>query len=121
VLFLFQRDDELMTREGGLALCGAFGSAEKKMHMNPSPRVGIPLSVRNEALAFLKRHFDAEDLTLESTDLLVIYRGGGQEGQQRRTAVERLQHFSGDRRTRDREVAGVRKADLGGSEPPAQI
>ncbi len=59
LLFLFQWDDELMAREGGLALWDAFGSGEKTMHINPGPHVGIPLFERDEALAFFKRHFDA--------------------------------------------------------------
>jgi hypothetical protein len=55
-LFLFQWDDELMTREGGLALWGAFGAEEKTMHINPGPHVGIPIFERDAALAFYKRH-----------------------------------------------------------------
>jgi dienelactone hydrolase len=58
LLFLFQWDDELMTREGGLALWDAFGSAEKTMHINPGPHIGIPLFERDAALAFYKRHLD---------------------------------------------------------------
>ena len=58
LLFLFQWDDELMTREGGLALWDAFGSAEKTMHINPGPHVGIPLFERDAALAFFTRHLD---------------------------------------------------------------
>jgi dienelactone hydrolase len=56
LLFLFQWDDELMTRESGLALWDAFGSAEKTMHINPGPHVGIPLFEREAALAFYRRH-----------------------------------------------------------------
>ena len=56
ILFLFQWDDELMTREGGLALWDAFGAKEKTMHINPGPHVGIPLFERDAALAFYKRH-----------------------------------------------------------------
>ena len=44
LLFLFQWDDELMTRQGGLALWDAFGSAEKTMHINPGPHVQFPSS-----------------------------------------------------------------------------
>ena len=58
LLFLFQWDDELMTREGGLALWDAFGSEEKTMHINPGPHVGIPIFERDAALAFYKRHLD---------------------------------------------------------------
>lgn len=56
LLFLFQWDDELMTREGGLALWDAFGAEEKTMHINPGPHVGIPIFERDAALAFYKRH-----------------------------------------------------------------
>jgi len=56
LLFLFQWDDELMTREGGLALWDAFGSEEKTMHINSGPHVEIPIFERDAALAFYKRH-----------------------------------------------------------------
>jgi dienelactone hydrolase len=56
LLFLFQWDDELMTRDGGLALWDAFGAEEKTMHINPGPHVGIPLFERDAALAFYQRH-----------------------------------------------------------------
>jgi dienelactone hydrolase len=59
LLFLFQWDDELMTREAGLALWDAFGSAEKTMHVNPGPHVGIPLFERAAAAAFYRRHLGA--------------------------------------------------------------
>jgi dienelactone hydrolase len=57
LLFLFQWDDELMTRDAGLALWDAFGSAEKTMHVNPGPHVGIPVFERDAAIAFYRRHF----------------------------------------------------------------
>jgi dienelactone hydrolase len=57
LLFLFQWDDELMTRDAGLALWDAFGSAEKTMHVNPGPHVGIPQFERDAAAAFYRRHF----------------------------------------------------------------
>jgi dienelactone hydrolase len=60
LLFLFQWDDELMTREGGLALWDAFGAEEKTAHINPGPHVGIPLFERDAALAFYQRHLTAE-------------------------------------------------------------
>jgi dienelactone hydrolase len=56
VLFLFQWDDELMTRESGLALFDAFGSREKSMHVNPGGHVEIPLFERDAAEAFFARH-----------------------------------------------------------------
>jgi hypothetical protein len=56
VLFLFQWDDELMTRESGLALFDAFGSREKSMHVNPGGHVAIPLFERDSAEQFFVRH-----------------------------------------------------------------
>ncbi|MGA2210413.1 MAG: alpha/beta hydrolase [Acidimicrobiales bacterium] len=58
ILFLFQSDDELMTREGGLALWDSFGSSEKTLHLNPGPHVGVPLFERQAAVAFFRRHFE---------------------------------------------------------------
>ena len=49
----------LMSREAGLALWDAFGSAEKTMHVNPGPHVGIPLFERDAAAAFYRRHLGA--------------------------------------------------------------
>lgn len=59
ILFLFQSDDELMTREGGLALWDAFGPTEKTLHLNPGPHVGIPLFERDAVVAFYHRHLEA--------------------------------------------------------------
>lgn len=56
VLFLFQWDDQLMSRESGLALWDAFGSEEKTMHINPGPHVGIPLFERDAVAGFYARH-----------------------------------------------------------------
>jgi pimeloyl-ACP methyl ester carboxylesterase len=58
ILFLFQSDDELMTRDGGLALWDAFGSGEKTMHLNPGPHVAIPPFERQAAVTFFRRHFE---------------------------------------------------------------
>jgi hypothetical protein len=56
VLFLFQWDDELMTRESGIALFDAFGSREKSMHVNPGGHVQIPPFERDSAEQFFARH-----------------------------------------------------------------
>ena len=56
LLFLFQFNDELMTPQAGIALWEAFGSAEKTMHINPGPHVGIPVFERDSSLAFFGRH-----------------------------------------------------------------
>ena len=58
VLFLFQWDDELASRESGLALFDAFGSEEKTMHINPGPHVGIPRFERDAVEAFFARHLE---------------------------------------------------------------
>jgi dienelactone hydrolase len=56
LLFLYQSDDQLMTRKAGLALWDAFGSAEKTMHINPGPHAGIPAFERDAVIAFYRRH-----------------------------------------------------------------
>lgn len=56
ILFLFQSDDELMTRESGLALWDAIGSEDKTMHLNPGGHVDIPLFERDAAEEFYRRH-----------------------------------------------------------------
>lgn len=56
VLFVFQWDDELMTREAGLALFDAIGSSEKTMHVNPGGHVQTPLFERDAYDAFFARH-----------------------------------------------------------------
>jgi hypothetical protein len=40
--FVFQWDDEVASREAGIALFTAFGSAEKTLHANPGGHLGIP-------------------------------------------------------------------------------
>ncbi|MFP4513673.1 MAG: dienelactone hydrolase family protein [Acidimicrobiales bacterium] len=57
VLFLFQSDDELMTRESGLALWDALGSERKTMHINPGGHIEIPrFEQQDAALAFYRAH-----------------------------------------------------------------
>lgn len=56
LMFMFQWDDELMSRDQGLALFGAFGSSEKTMHINPGGHLGIPAHEREAWLAFWRRH-----------------------------------------------------------------
>jgi len=56
ILFLFQWDDELMTRESGIALFDAIGSTEKTMHVNPGGHVQMPLFERDAVEAFFRRH-----------------------------------------------------------------
>jgi pimeloyl-ACP methyl ester carboxylesterase len=55
VLFLFQWDDELMSRESGLALFDAIGSVDKSMHVNPGGHVAMPLHERDAVEAFFAR------------------------------------------------------------------
>jgi dienelactone hydrolase len=56
ILFLFQWDDELMSRESGIALFDAIGSSEKTLHVNPGGHVAMPLFERDAAEAFFRRH-----------------------------------------------------------------
>ena len=57
VLFLFQSDDELMTRESGLALWDAIGSERRTMLINPGGHIAIPrFEQQDAALAFYRAH-----------------------------------------------------------------
>ena len=56
VQLMFQWDDELMSRESGLALFDAIGSSEKTMHINPGGHVMTPLFERDGYDAFFRRH-----------------------------------------------------------------
>jgi len=56
VLMLFQWDDELASRESGLALYDAFASAEKSLHINPGGHIQIPFWERDATEAFFVRH-----------------------------------------------------------------
>ena len=56
LLFLCQRDDGGHPPEKALELFDLFGSAEKTMHMNPGPHVGIPAFERDDAQRFFVRH-----------------------------------------------------------------
>jgi hypothetical protein len=54
--FALQSDDEIVTREAGLALFDAFGSTEKTMHLNPGGHLGIPIFERDSWERFYLRH-----------------------------------------------------------------
>ncbi len=56
LLFVFQRNDELVNVEAGLALYDAFGSKEKTFHMNPGGHVQIPAHERDDFEGFFLRH-----------------------------------------------------------------
>jgi dienelactone hydrolase len=56
VLFQLQWDDEIVSREAGLALFGAIGSAEKTLHANPGRHGGTPGFEIENAERFLARH-----------------------------------------------------------------
>jgi dienelactone hydrolase len=56
VEFLLQWDDELIPREDGLALFGAFASAEKTLHANPGQHHDVPMFELDSSVRFLTRH-----------------------------------------------------------------
>jgi dienelactone hydrolase len=56
VLFMFQWDDELMSRQAGIDLFDAIGSEDKTMTIHPGGHVGIPLYERDLYEAFYVRH-----------------------------------------------------------------
>ena len=56
VEFLLQWDDELVPRESGLALFGAFASREKTLHANPGRHAGVPAFELESSERFFTRH-----------------------------------------------------------------
>ena len=56
LLFLAQRDDAGHPLDNVIELFDLFGSAEKTMHLNPGPHVGIPAFERDAAERFFHRH-----------------------------------------------------------------
>jgi dienelactone hydrolase len=56
VRFLLQWDDELVSREQGLALFDALGSAEKTLQANPGKHGEIPEFETDDSLRFFTRH-----------------------------------------------------------------
>lgn len=60
VLFVFQWDDELMSRQSGLDLFDAIGSKDKAMHIHPGGHVQTPLYERDLYEAFFRRHLASE-------------------------------------------------------------
>jgi dienelactone hydrolase len=56
ILFVFQWDDELMTRDGGIALFDAIGSKHKTMHINPGGHVELPPFEMEASEDFFARH-----------------------------------------------------------------
>jgi dienelactone hydrolase len=56
VEFLLQWDDEVVPREWGLALFGAFASREKTLHANPGRHVGVPAFEMESSERFFTRH-----------------------------------------------------------------
>jgi dienelactone hydrolase len=56
VEFHLQWDDEMVPRESGLALFGAFGSAEKTLHANPGGHGDVPRFEADSATRFFARH-----------------------------------------------------------------
>jgi dienelactone hydrolase len=56
VLFVYQWDDQLMTRESGLALFDAIASKDKAMHVFPGGHIDTPLYERDAYETFFERH-----------------------------------------------------------------
>jgi hypothetical protein len=56
VEFLLQWDDELVPRDSGLALFGAFASGEKTLHANPGRHAAVPMFEVESSERFFTRH-----------------------------------------------------------------
>jgi dienelactone hydrolase len=55
VLFLMQWDDELAPRESALALFGALGARDKRLHAHPGPHTAVPAEEFLASQEFLAR------------------------------------------------------------------
>lgn len=53
VLFIFQLEDELFTREEYLALFDALATTDKRMHANPGLHPAVPVEELHHSIAFL--------------------------------------------------------------------
>lgn len=56
LIFVYQREDALMTLQSGIDLFDAFGSTEKSMHINPGGHVAVPVSEREKWKPFIVSH-----------------------------------------------------------------
>ncbi|MGN9788623.1 dienelactone hydrolase family protein [Nonomuraea sp. ZG12] len=65
VEFLLQWDDELVPRDAGLALFGAFSSREKTLHANPGRHAGVPAFELESSERFFTRHLLRGDAPAE--------------------------------------------------------
>lgn len=63
VLFVFQWDDQLMSRQSGIELFDALGSRDKAMHVFPGGHVDTPLYERDAYDQFFTRHLARERRT----------------------------------------------------------
>ncbi len=59
VEFLLQWDDELVPRDSGLVLFGAFASREKTLHANPGRHADVPAFEVESSVRFFTRHLHA--------------------------------------------------------------
>ena len=62
VLFIWQLEDELFTREQCLALFDALGSADKRLHANPGLHPAVPPEELEFCQAFLTRYLSGAPL-----------------------------------------------------------
>jgi dienelactone hydrolase len=56
ILFIVQLEDELVGREGALALFDAFASTDKRLHANPGAHAAVPAEEMDASEAFLAKH-----------------------------------------------------------------
>lgn len=61
VQFLLQWDDEMVSRDAGLALFDAFASREKTLHANPGGHGGVPAFELDNSQRFFTRHLIHDD------------------------------------------------------------
>jgi dienelactone hydrolase len=89
VQLVVQWDDELVARDDALALFAAFGSSEKRLHVNPGGHAHVPAFERESAEHFLADHLGDREVAAVPHGTGSASRTAGDQGRLRRGLVLR--------------------------------
>jgi pimeloyl-ACP methyl ester carboxylesterase len=71
--FIFQWDDEVASRDGGIGLFNAFGSKEKTLHVNPGGHLGIPPFESVSWERFFIRHLGTAEAPVKAKTAQTVF------------------------------------------------
>ncbi len=101
VEFLLQWDDELVARDSGLALFGAFASREKTLHANVGGHADVPVFEVESSVRFFTRHLSRRSSLRGVHYSRAIDRdGGGRQGPAAAAPFDQWSPNAGSRCTR---------------------